>query len=119
MNAVKGFAALLVLLAAGAAVLVGLYQGGWWLKEDAVNRTSSINNDSYARQTALQEELIDKYRTVSDIDVQLTTATAEQEPALKAQRQAVLNQFCLAHAQFTNTTTIPDYVLDYADRNCA
>lgn len=100
------------------AIIVGGYLGGWWLREDAINRDSAINNDSYARQTALQEELIDKYGTVADIDVQLTTATDEQAGPLRAQRTAVLNQFCLAYSQYTGTVSLPDTVYAYAEREC-
>lgn len=101
------------------AFAVGTYLLGWWVEEDTINRRSEINNDSYARQTALQEEMVDKYRTVSDIDVQIATATDEQVAPLKAQRQAVLNQLCLAHSQWTGTVSVPQHVTDYAERNCA
>lgn len=108
----------LVAIVGVVVVLVGLYLGGWWLQEDAVNRTSAINNDSYARQTALAEELTDEYGTLADIDVQLTTATDEQAPALRAQRGAVLDKFCLAWSQYTGTATVSDTITAYAERNC-
>lgn len=113
-------------IAAGIGVLVliaalgfGAWHLGWFIEEANVNRSAEVNNDSFARQTALQEEIIDKYRTVADIDVQLSTATEDQKPALQAQRTAVLNQLCDAYFQSTGRVTIPSHITNYADRNCA
>lgn len=101
-----------------AALSVGVYQGGWWLSEDGVNRRAEINNQSFARQSALQEEVIDKYRVLADIDVQISTATDSQAAPLKAQRKAVLDQLCLAWGQMTETATVPATAATYAERNC-
>lgn len=87
-----------IVVVAAAALLVAVvsvgYLGGWWLQKDATDRSGSITNRSFARQNALREDALDKQRTALDIDVQLNSATEEQKPALRAQRTAVVSQFC-------------------------
>ncbi len=111
-----------ILAAIGAILLVvvitvGGYLGGWWLNENAVNRQGRINNKSFARQNALREDALDKKRTALDIDVQLTQATPEQSQALRAQRVAVISQFCDDVAQMTGAQ-IPDTIATFANQEC-
>lgn len=113
-NALITAGALLLILVA----VVGAYQLGWWLEEDRVNREAEIDNDSYARQSALNDQVIDDYRTITDIDVQLSNASEEQAKPLRAQRQAILNEFCDNYAQLTGTTSLSDSILAYAEREC-
>ena len=42
-----------------AGIAVGGYQLNWWLRDQAVNRTAEINQDSYGRQNALVEQILD------------------------------------------------------------
>lgn len=103
----------------GALILVGMYQGGWWLKEDGVNRNSQINNDSYARQSALAEEIIDLHAQVTDLDVRVAgNVTAEQKTLILTQRAALVTNLCEAYDQTTGTTTIPSDIHAFAAQEC-
>lgn len=112
---VLGVIGALVLLAVLGA---GIWQLGWFIEEKNVDRRTGINNRSTARQLALQEEILDKYRDVTDIDVQLTEASDAREPALVAQRQAILDQMCDAWDQTTGSAILPDRIESYLLGEC-
>lgn len=94
-------------LVAVAAICVGGYLGGWWLQEDATNRTTGIANESLARQQARVDEVLDKAETIADIDVQVSQVTPDQAEPLLAQRAAVVDQFCDAYGGLTGRLTVP------------
>ena len=109
----------LLAAAVGAAVLVGMYQGGWWLREDGVNRTSQINNDSYARQSALAEQVIDLHKEVTDLDVLAAgDVTAEQKTLILTNRAALVTDLCAKYGQTTGTTTLPADIHAFAAQEC-
>jgi hypothetical protein len=119
MNKIKKTGAVLLLAALAAAVLVGLYQGGWWLREDGVNRTSRINNDSYARQEALADEIIDLHTQVADLEVTAAgDVTAEQKTLILTQRTALVRNLCASYDQSTGTTTLPTDIHSFAAQEC-
>lgn len=102
-----------------ALILVGLFFGGWWLREYAVNRSSEINNDSYARQTALAEEIIDLHKQITDLDVRAAgDVTEKQKVLIGTQRAALVNNLCSAYDQTTGTVTIPPDILSFATKEC-
>lgn len=102
-----------------AAVLVGLWFGGWWLREDSVNRTSEINNDSYARQNSLAEQVIDLHSEIADLDVRAAgDLTDEQKELIGTQRAALVTNLCDAYDQTTGTTTIPSDIHAFAAQEC-
>lgn len=112
-----GLATLALVL--GTAVIVGLYQGGWWLREDGVNRNSEINNDSYARQSALATEVIDLHTQITDLDVRLAgDVTDSQRTLIGTQRAALVNNLCTKFDQSTGTTTIPTDIIAFAAQEC-
>ena len=109
---------IVVVIAAGAA-LVGLYMGGWWLKEDAVNRNSNINNDSYARQSSLADEIDDLHTQITDLDVTLAgDLTASQEEAVQTNRASLVSNLCTSYGQSTGTTTLSPAIHSFAAREC-
>jgi len=118
MEAVTKLMGVLLFVILLIAILVGGYLGGWWLREDRVQRTAEIDETTFARQTALQNEVLDLNRDIRNIDVQLNTATEQQRPALVAQRQATVNRFCDAHGRMTGSVTIPDNVAATASQEC-
>lgn len=106
-------------LVVGALVVVGMYQGGWWLKEDGVNRTSQINNDSYARQNALAGQVIDLHTQVTDLDVRAAgDVTDEQKTLILTQRAALVSDLCSKYDQSTGTTTLPTDIHSFAAQEC-
>lgn len=102
-----------------AGFLVASYLGGWWLREDAVNRTSQINNDSYARQSALADEIIDLHSQVADLDVRAAgDVTATQKELILTQRAALVENLCASYDQATGTTTVPADIHSFAAQEC-
>ena len=119
----EGQAALYVMVTLGVLALLvlvvfGGWQLGWWLSEESTNRRTGIANRSLARQSALSEEVLDKYRDARNIDVQLTEATPEQQTALRAQRVAIIDQLCDAYAQMTNRMTLSNNVETFVSEEC-
>ncbi len=110
--------AVIVGLVLAIGVLAGGYQLGWWLKEDRVNRTTDIANDSVARQSALQDELITLNQEIADIEVQIGNAGPDQAQRLRAQVDAMQEQFCTAFGKFNHTMEIPTGVSIRAQEEC-
>lgn len=103
---------------AGVAVLVGGYLGGWWLEEDVTQRTAEIREDTFARQTALQDEILGLYDDITKVDVQITDANEEQARALRAQREAMVTKICDAQARLNEGTNIPTNVERFLEEEC-
>jgi len=111
---------LMIVLAAVVIVgiAVGGYLGGWWLKEDATNRNTGIANESVARQSALQDELIKLNEEIADIDVQIGYADQDQAQRLTAQKEAMQERFCTAFGKFNQTMELPNGVSIRAQETC-
>jgi hypothetical protein len=87
-------------------ITIGGYQLNWWLREDAVNRTSEINQDSYARQDALTSQVLD------DI-------AEAQDPAIPdAQRIAIIDQICDSAAKLTGAIALPNSANQFIAKEC-
>ncbi len=87
-------------------IVVGGYLGGWWLKKDAVNRTSKINQDSYGRQNALVEAVLDDYREATD------------QALPPAQRQAIIIQLCDNAGKLSGSIDLPFTIQTFIDTEC-
>lgn len=106
----KVFLAIVGFILFVVVITVGGYQLGWWLKEDAVNRNTQINNNSVARQTALQDEVIDLYSDIADLDVIIVEANPEEKTVLLAQKNALTDRFCEAYGKINGNVTLPNGV---------
>ena len=115
MKAVASTVGVIVLIV--GIVVVG-YLGGWWLQGDVVDREARIREQTFARQTALQAEVLTLFQDIRDIDVQLTYANDEQDVALGAQRKATVIRLCDAFGRMTETVTIPDPIRAFAGGEC-
>ena len=105
-------------IAIAGGVVIGGYQLGWWLREEAVNRGAEIREDSFARQTALQAEVLDLYRDITNIDVQLMAADGEAAPVIRAQRIAIKDRLCDAYARMNPDFAISQSAAAFAAREC-
>ena len=116
----KAVGAVLLVLVILAVVVVGGWLGGWWLKEETTNRNSQINNDSYARQSALADEVIDLHTQITDLDVRAAGdgVNAEQKTLILTQRAALVNNLCDAFDQTTGTTTLPTDIYTFTAKEC-
>lgn len=115
LTAVTGTIAAILLV---GLVVVGGYQLGWWLEEDAVNRSAEISDQSVNRESALREEALDQHDTVLDLRATLSTATDDQKPALEARIAAAIDRFCDSYGQIDNVD-VPDSTHQFANEECA
>ncbi len=114
-----GIALTIVLALLAVGVIVGGYLGGWWLKEDATNRNTGIANESVARQSALQDELIKLNEELADLDVTIGSVTdAVQVQRLEAQQEAMEERFCSAYGKFNNQMALPQSVITRGVEAC-
>ena len=108
--------ALTVLLA--AAIIIGGWQAGWWLKTFATNRAAHIYEQSYGAQSADFEQLQQALVDVNQIDVQIadrSTPPAEVD-ALRAQKAAVIAQACTVASHITSQ--LPPAQASFIASNC-
>lgn len=86
-------------------LVVGLFFGGWWIKEYGVNRNAQIFQDGYGRQNALVEQILD------DI--------GEAEGNIPAnQRVAVIDGICDSAAKLTGSIQLPYNAQRFIQENC-
>jgi hypothetical protein len=87
------------------AVLIGLFFLGWWVKEFATNRNAEILQDSYGRQNALVEQIL------NDI--------SEAEGDIPAnQRIAIVDVICDAEAKLTGSIELPIRAQTFINKEC-
>lgn len=88
------------------AVIVGLFFLGWWIKEYSTNRDAEILQDTYGRQNALVEQILD------DI--------GEAEGNIPAnQRVAIIDGICDSAAKLTGSIELPFNAKAFIQENCS
>ena len=106
MKALRNTGAVILGLILVGVLVVGLFLGGWWLKEYGVNRNAQILQDTYGRQNALVEQILD------DI--------AEAEGNIPAnQRVAIVDLVCDSAAKLTSTIELPFSAQQFIQENCS
>lgn len=99
----KGCAVIVgVILIIALAVGVGFAgrEFNWWLRKDNTDRQTKINDQSYSRQTALKDTVMNDAKEISRIDVALTQPGANTV-ALNGQRKAIVSDMCDAAGSLT------------------
>lgn len=98
-------------------ILVGGYLGGWWLREDAVNREGEIRRNQFEVQETARDEVIRQATGIAQIDVDLANPelSDQQRDALEGQKRAMITQLCNVASDITGSITpVVDSVLfDY------
>jgi hypothetical protein len=89
-----------------AALAVGIYLGGWWLTRDTTDRNARVLQQTYGRQNALVEQILDDIKD------------AETPGIPPGQRQAIINQICNAAAKLTGTIELPISTTIYITKEC-
>ena len=106
MNALRNIGGAILGLILVGAIVVGLFLGGWWIKEYAVNRDAQIYQDGFGRQNALIEQILD------DI--------GEAEGDIPAnQRVAVIDGICDSAAKLTGSIQLPYNAQRFIQENCS
>lgn len=89
-----------------AVIAVLLYLGAWWIQRDSVDRTARINQDSYARQNALVEQILDDVREANDPSIP------------PAQRSALVDIICDSAGKLTGSVALPSYAARFVTEEC-
>ena len=102
-NFLAGVAALLVVI----GIIVGGYLGGWWLREDAVNREGDIRRNQFEVQETARDEVIRQATDIAMIDVDLANPelSDQQRAALEGQKRAMITQLCNVASDITGSVT--------------
>ena len=87
-------------------IVVGGWQLGWWLKSETVNRNAVILQDSYGRQNALVEQVLDDVREV------------EAGNLPPQQVIAITSQICDSAAKLTGSIQLPPSAASFVARAC-
>lgn len=88
------------------ALCVALYLGVWWIRRDTVNRDASIRQDTYGRQNALVEQILDDIREADRPNV----------PA--NQRVAIVDVICDSAAKLTGSIELPINARTFIAQEC-
>lgn len=90
---ISGIAAVVV----AAAVILGVWQAGWWFRTQDVNREAVVNRQSYGFQQSRMDELATLITDLNKINVQIAEVPdPTQKAALRAQQFAEATQACRA-----------------------
>ncbi len=100
-----GVLATVAAIAVVIAIVIGGYQLGWWLNKNATNRQAQIYQDSYGRQTALVDSIVDDIK--------------EAEGNIPAnQRIAIVDQICDNAAHLSDETRLPQHAIIFINQEC-
>lgn len=105
MDKIKTAASIILITIVSVAVIIGLFFLGWWLKEYAVNRNAEINQDTFGRQNALVEQILDD----------ISEAEGNIPPN---QRIAIIDGVCDSAAKLTGTIELPFNAQRFIQENC-
>jgi hypothetical protein len=83
-----------------AGLSIGAWQLGWFVEEKNTERRGRIDQETYQRQNALVEAMLDDVREVRSIDI---SAAEAPSPQLDAQRTAIVSQICDSAAKLNGT----------------
>ncbi len=100
VGAVLGGIALVVLIA------VGGWQGGWWLQKASTDRNARIQQDTYGRQNALVEQILDDIKDAETVGIP------------PAQRKAIVGQVCDSAAKLTGSIQLSTNAQAFVAREC-
>lgn len=87
-------------------IVVGGYLGGWWLKNDVVNRQNRLDQNSYGRQNSLVESINDDIREISAPSVG------------KSQRSAITAQICDNASKLNGSIPLAYNTQVFIQENC-
>lgn len=89
-----------------ALVVVGGWQLGWWLKSESTDRNARIQQNTYGRQNALVEQILDDIKD------------AETAGIPPAQRKAIVDQVCDSAAKLTGSIQLSAGAQSFVAKEC-
>lgn len=106
----------LAALALAAAIAIGGWQLGWWLKSSAQGHINHIQRQTYGFQTAQLQDMEQVYAQIAGLKAQ-EQAQPQNADALNSQVEALTIQFCTDHDN-ANKIDIPIRLQEFAQANC-
>jgi len=88
------------------AVCAGAYLGYWWLTRDVTDRQARVNQQTYGRQNALVEQILDDIRE------------AEAPATPPEQRVAIVNIVCDSYYKLTGSIQLPPSAQAFITKEC-
>lgn len=106
MNRTRRVLAGLAIFIVVALVVVGAYGLYWWVRHDSTNRNAKVQQDTYGRQNALVEQVLDDIRDAETAGI----------PA--SQRIAIVDQICDSAAKLTGSIQLPPHAQTFINQEC-
>lgn len=88
------------------AIAIGGWQLKWWMRSETVNRNAQINQESFNRQNALIEQILDDIKDAETAGI----------PA--GQRIAIVDQICDSAAKLTGTIQLSPNAQAFINQEC-
>ena len=85
---------------------VGIYLGSWWLTRDVTDRDATVRQQTYGRQNALVEAILDDIRE------------AEAPATPPEQRVAIVNIICDNAGKLTGSNELPRHAQTFINQEC-
>lgn len=96
----------LLALVVVVAVVIAAYFGIWWLRRDVTDREARVQQQTYGRQNALVEQILDDVEEALDPDI----------PA--NQRAALTDIICDSAAKLTGSIQLPNFAQNFISEEC-
>lgn len=106
MQATKGVIAVIAAVVFVIVVSIAAWQLHWFVAEKNVNRQAHINQDSYQRQNALVEGILDDIKD------------AETPNIPPQQRAAIVSQICDSASKLTGSITLNQHTVTFIAQEC-
>jgi hypothetical protein len=102
-----------------AALFLGGWEAGWWLKSENTTRQAELTQNGYSNQVTLRQQVTSDLATVQTITTQIAEAGNDTSltTALTAQRAGIASIVCADAAQISGTP-LPAQQGQWAAVNC-
>jgi hypothetical protein len=102
-----------------AALLIGGWQAGWWLKSENTTKQAELTQNGYSNQVTLRQQITSDLATVQTITTQIAEAGPDRSlvTALTAQRAGIASIVCADAAQVSGSP-LPAQQGQWAAANC-
>ncbi len=102
----KKAASVIVISFVCIALSVGIYLGSWWLREDSTDRNAQILQNTYGRQNALVEQILDDIEEANEPNIP------------DSQREALVDIVCDSYSKLTGSIQLPRYASSFIAQEC-
>lgn len=108
----------IILAVAAVAVVLSLWQVGWWFHTENTQRQTHLNRESYGFQQAARDRITTEIEQVFTVNTELPNADPDQTGPLEAQRKAITAMVCRDATQISGDPLPTDQEV-FLDQNCS